>query len=701
MNLIAINYTVVALGFLAFGILSAFGWRGKAPGVRLIVASLASALWGATIAISARGGGVIFAFVFVTEVLRNVAWLWFLSGIAGDFLPRGLKLITRTVSVLALAAALLWWLLPVMGLPIASPARLLSVGGLALSFLGLVALEQLYRNAHVTAQGALRYLAIGLGAIFIYDLFMYAQVELLRGLHTNEWMVRALVNVLALPFIVIAARRSTEWSVVIFVSRHVVFYTTAFTAVGIYLLLMAAGAYYVRAVGGTWGAAAQPIFFVGAGVVLLSMIFSVSLRRRVKVFIAKHFFSNKYDYRIEWLKFIDILSAANEKDVRQVALHAITEVMASPAGLLFTVADDAHAFVPNAYWPEAMAPRATPSNVATSQDLVRFLTERQWIIDLDEYRLTPDAYQNIQLPAWLVEDRTWRIISPLLQLDRLVGFVVLAAPPPPFELTYEDRDLLRTLGRHIATHIAQHDANSKLAEARQFEAFNRLTAFMMHDLKNAVAQMSLVVRNAERHKHNPEFVEDAISTIANAAGRIERLIEQLRQGSTAELNQRVLLERVVDRAVTSLATEPPAPVPVVSFVDEDMWVDADFERLSAVFGHLVRNAQEATPVYGEITVALERHGDEAWVIINDTGTGMDEAFIRERLFRPFDSTKGTRGMGIGVYQAREYLRTLRGEMAVHSNAGVGTRMTVRLPLANIQGITSSSAGSAEHPVAAS
>ncbi len=672
-------YALVVTGFLTFAFMSALSWRGKVLGVRLIVASTMTALWGVIIAVSAYRGNVAFALVYLAEILRDIAWLWFLSGAAHGVLSRQLKLSLRLFGGAALGSALFWWLLPPLGLSAWSPTRLLSISGLALSFLGLVVLEQLYRNAQLAAQQALRFLIAGLGAIFIYDLFMYAQVELLRGMQTSEWMVRGLVNVLALPCIVIAARRSAEWSVDIFISRQVVFYTTAFSAVGLYLLMMAAGGYYVRIVGGTWGAAAQLIFLAGAGIALLSMIFSVSLRRRVKVFIAKHFYRNKYDYRIEWLRFINTLSAAGESDVREVSLRAIAEVIGSPAGALYTSAGSDESFVLSACWPSDAQSGMRQSSLARVDELPRFLAEKQWIIDLDEYRSAPDAYQNIQLPEWIAGNRRWRIVSPLLQLDRMVGFVVLEAPPAPFELTYEDRDLLRTLGRHIATHIAQHDANSKLAEVRQFEAFNRLTAFMMHDLKNAVAQMSLVVRNAERHKHNPEFVEDAISTIANAAGRMERLIEQLRQGSVAELNQRVLLERVIDRAVANLAAE--APVPVVSFVDEDMWVDADFERLVAVFGHLLRNAQEATPEYGEITVMLERHDEEAWVVVKDSGSGMDETFIRERLFRPFDSTKGTRGMGIGVYQAREYVRALRGDLMVQSTIGEGTRMTVRLPLA--------------------
>src|SRR5690606_1666310 len=128
-------------------------------------------------------------------------------------------------------------------------------------------------------------------------------------------------------------------------------------------------------------------------------------------------------------------------------------------------------------------------------------------------------YAEVELPAWLKDDQRLGIILPLLTQDRLDGLMVLRSPPPPFTLNFEDHDLLRTLGRHIAVHIGQHLANQRLAENRQFDAYNRLAAFVMHDLKNSVAQLELVVNNAARHRSNPVFIDDAIETIANSATR--------------------------------------------------------------------------------------------------------------------------------------------------------------------------------------
>jgi putative PEP-CTERM system histidine kinase len=314
--------------------------------------------------------------------------------------------------------------------------------------------------------------------------------------------------------------------------------------------------------------------------------------------------------------------------------------------------------------------------VSADEGLPQFLLRKQWIVDVDEYRESPDVYDEMQLPPWLLNHGKLRVVAPLLLLDSLLGFVVLYDASPAFELTYEDRDLLKTVGRHVATHIAQFDADRKLAESRQFEAYNRLTAFMMHDLKNSIAQLKLIVTNAERHKRNPEFVDDAISTIANAAERMTRLMDQLR-GRAEERLSAIDLGDVVTVAVQRCSNRQPKPLLETALT---AMVQADRERLIAVIEHIIRNAQDATAENGSIKVAMSEAGGQALLTITDTGSGMDPDFVRDRLFRPFDSTKGAAGMGIGAYQGREYARQLGGDVEVRSSPGRGTCFTIKLPL---------------------
>jgi putative PEP-CTERM system histidine kinase len=669
----SISYGIAALGFVVLAALLAVNWRGRRPGGYLVAASALTAGWAvllATLDIDA----VPPLPVYFAEVMRSSAWLLALAAIATAVAPRALIWTVRIACALAITLTLFLQTLAQLGV---TPMLLLSRVGLILSLLGLVLLEQIYRNSSQTARGAVKYLTAGVGVLFAYDLFLYSQAELLRGITAEAWNARGVINALAVPLIALAVRRNPQWSLDIFVSRQAVFFTTSFVGVGAYLLLMSFGGYYVREIGGEWGRVGQLIFFAGAAVVLFYLIASAALRRHARVFISKHFYRNKYDYRVEWLRFIGTLSSDPDTDVRRTGIHAIAQIFSSPAGILFTLDEPGRRFVPVASWPDKLQEQSAPTELGCDEDLPRFLDRTHWIIDLQEYRQTPDIYEDVTLPRWILDNPQMRILSPLLQLDRMVGFVVLYEPPPPFELTYEDRDLLKTVGAHVATHLAQHEADRRLAESGQFEAYNRLTAFMMHDLKNSVAQLQLVVTNAVRHKQKPEFVDDAIETIANTVDRMTRLIAHVRRDSTASRVASVQLDELVREVAARSADR--LPVPVVTIHDPAS-VNADPQRLTAIIEHLVRNAQDASTADGQIILEVRTDRRNALFIVTDNGSGMTAEFVRERLFRPFDSTKGSKGMGIGAYQVREYVRMLGGQVEVQSSPGTGTRFSITLPL---------------------
>jgi putative PEP-CTERM system histidine kinase len=665
----SISYGIAALGFAVLTVLLAVNWRGRRPGGYLVAASALTAAW-AVLLMRSNGGMPIYSM----EVLRSSSWLLALAAIAVAIAPRPLIWTVRLICGLLIASTLFIPVLPRLGV---DPTLVLSRVGLVTSLLGLLLLEQIYRNSSQTARGSVKYLTAGVGVLFAYDLFLYSQAELLRGITAEAWIARGAIDALAVPLIALAVRRNPQWSLDIFVSRQAVFFTTSFIGVGAYLLLMSIGGYYVREIGGEWGRVGQLIFFAGAAVVLFYLLASAALRRHARVFISKHFYRNKYDYRVEWLRFISTLSSDPDTDVRRTGIHAIAQIFSSPAAILFSLDEPGRRFVPVAAWPVKLEDLTAPTELASDEDLPRFLERTHWIIDLQEYRRTPDVYENVTLPRWILDNPEMRILSPLLQLDRMVGFVVLYQPPPPFELTYEDRDLLNTVGAHVATHLAQHEADRRLAESGQFEAYNRLTAFMMHDLKNSVAQLQLIVTNSARHKHNPQFVDDAIETIANTVDRMTRLIQHLRRDSAASRLSSVQLDELVRDAASRCADRVPAPT---VNIQDPARVNADPERLTAIIEHLIRNAQDASAADGQIALEVRADRRNALFTVTDTGSGMTAEFVRERLFRPFDSTKGSKGMGIGAYQVREYVRMLGGQVEVQSSPGTGTRFSITLPL---------------------
>jgi putative PEP-CTERM system histidine kinase len=671
----AFSYSLAALAFLVLTGLLLVSWKGRPAGAFLTLATLITACWSVLLAVQSATGGLPVLALYAAELLQDAGWIIALLVIAGSSVSGKLKVIVMLACGLLCITAPAAWLLERAALVYVEPTLLLSRTQMVTSLAGLIVIEQIYRNSTHSGRYSIKFFAIGVGAIFAYDLFLYSQVELVGRLSAHAWSARGLIVAGSVPLIALSAQRTRDWSLNVFVSRHVVFYSSTLLVVGAYLVVTLLGGYYVREIGGVWGRVGQVVFLTGATIALVSVLASGSVRRHAIVFIGKHFYRNKYDYRVEWLRFVRTLSSPEEPDVRHTALRAIAQIFSSPRGLLFLYDEQRLNFVPVAAWPSDSNAVERAQSLPAAGDLPQFLKRTNWIIDLRELRESPDTYGNIDTPEWLNGTRDLRIVAPLMQLDEVVGFVCLSDPPPPFELTYEDRDLLKTVGRHVATHIAQQDASRKLAESRQFEAYNRLTAFMMHDLKNSVAQLKLIVENSTRHKRNPEFIDDVITTISNTVERMSRLIEQLRSSKELERIDVVDLTAVAHEAAARCQGRPPRPViRCTSAVS----VRANKERLTSVIEHVIRNAQDATIESGSIEIEVAASGLNACLTVTDNGSGMTPDFLRDRLFRPFDSTKGAKGMGIGAYQVREYVQQLGGSVEVQSSPGHGTRFSITL-----------------------
>ncbi|MDH3871067.1 MAG: PEP-CTERM system histidine kinase PrsK, partial [Gammaproteobacteria bacterium] len=621
---------------------------------------------------------------YLLEPLRSFAWLLFLgyvmlSAVADTQLAS--RRLRKTTLLLASYTVML--VMIVVYRIFAGPAAanymgvdLLFAGFLVMAIAGLVMVEQIMRNAHVESRRAVKYLCIGLGVIFAYDFYLYSHALLFQGLDTTLWEARGFVNAMAVPVLGIAVARDPRLSLDIFVSRRMVFHTTALLGTGLYLLAMGVGGYYIRSFGGEWGTVAQVIFLFGAGLVLMVLLFSGRVRNSLRVLINKHFFQYKYDYRDEWLRFIHTLSSGQPGErMRERAIHSLAEIIGSPGGVLW-IRQQSDRYVPMASWQMEVSGNAT---VEKSHSLIQFMSQREWLINLDEYERAPELYNNMTIPEWLAKmPRAWLVV-PLIVHEHLLGFVVLARSPAQRSFNWEDSDLIKTAGRQAAVHLAQLEASQALAEAKQFEACNRLTAYVMHDLKNLIAQLSLVVTNAAKHKGNPQFMEDAIHTVDNSVQKMTRLLAHL-QSDTLQPQEAddVELCTLLGDVVRTMSNG--RPVPSLDCQAEGIPLNADRDRFAAILGHLIRNAQDATADDGRIILRLFRREGRAIVEVQDTGTGMDREFIKNRLFRPFDSTKGKSGMGIGVYEARDYVHKLGGDIEVISRVGEGTTFRIYLPI---------------------
>jgi putative PEP-CTERM system histidine kinase len=399
-----------------------------------------------------------------------------------------------------------------------------------------------------------------------------------------------------------------------------------------------------------------------------------ALRRRFGAFVSKSLLRGRYDYREVWLRLSRTLAGgSDEASLPDRSVQALGAIIGSPRGELWLVGGVAQVYEGRGAW---SMPR--PDGVITGDDpLIRFLEQTHWVLDTHEYASDPGRYAN----AFDADDSVVvepSIIVPLVHEDGLIGLVRLDRPAGLGDLSFEDHDLLKTAGQQVAIFLMHERSQEELSETRQFEAFSKLTAFLMHDLKNMIAQQELVVGNAKRFKHRPEFIDDAIQTIEASVHRMRRLLERL--GDDGGVRSTLIDLPSLLREVRDACTDQ-HPAPQLGLVEPGIFVTMDRDRLSMAVMHAVRNAQDATPSDGHIELELKAEEGYAIIDISDTGKGMEPAFVRERLFRPFDSTKGARGMGIGAYQIRETLRMADGDVVVTSIPGHGTLLRMKIPLA--------------------
>lgn len=557
-------------------------------------------------------------------------------------------------------------------------SRPLGFAALAQAVLGLVLVEQLLRNVSDDARWNAKPVSLALGGIFLFDLFTASQAALFERFDEDSVSVRTLVHAAAVPLLLVASRRHTDWQGRLHVSRAAVFHSATLLLAGGYLLMVAALGYYVRYTGGQWGRALSVALVFVALLALALLLASGSMRSRLRVYISKNFYSYRYDYREEWLRFTALLASHGDpRGMAESVVRALANLVESPSGMLWLQRGAGAEFVQAASW------NLPVQAVAQSRDgaLFSFWRERTWIIDIDEWRRQPGAYPGLDLPGWLADDPRGWLLVPLLVGSELIGFVVLGRSRAVVELNWEVRDLLRTAASQASSYLAQAQATEALLEARKFDAFNRMSAFVVHDLKNIITQLSLMMKNAKRLRDNPEFQQDMLDTVENSLEKMRQLMLQLREGEKPHgVTSGVDLEQIAKRLAAAAASKG-------RLLELDLAAGVSTrghaERVERVLGHVVQNAFDATPLAGQVRLSLDAQGSQARVRVQDTGSGMSQDFIQNRLFKPFQTTK-SHGMGIGAHESYQYVQELGGKITVQSEPNRGTIVTLLLPLFHAQ-----------------
>jgi putative PEP-CTERM system histidine kinase len=629
-------------------------------GAAIIACCAVSAVWAAA---TAMGGSIPVAALVVLDSVRLSAWLLFAVALltaGGNGAARKRGSLIGAVAYCGLAIALDVRVL-ILGLGASDFSQMLVRIGFGV--LGLLTVENLWRNTDPWRRWHVWPLCLALGLLYAYELFLFSDAFITRGqVDPGLALGRAIVAAFVVPLLAMAMARNREWRVDIHVSRVVVLHTATLLASGCFLLAVAAVAVLLRGFGGDWGLVLQLAMFFGSIVVLGTVLSSGSYRRRLKFLISRNFFTHRYDYRVEWLKFIDLISGSTRGEELQVRIiRALAEFVDSPAGVLWS-AGAKHGYRTTAGW-QSRADRATI--LAADDVFLAGFRDGGWI------QLCPNE------PAaggWAFASQQAWLAVPLSHCQQLVGFVVLDRPRHLVALDWEAFDLLRAAGRQAASYLAEERSTRRLRDTELLTEYSKRFAFVVHDIKNLASQLSLIVTNAHHHMDNPEFQRDLLSTIEDAVSRMNNLLSHLKAegASAARLANPAAIASVVAREF-SIATE----------IDDDSgWCDVTIapDELRSALTHLVQNALDASPSGHPVVLRACRRGRQFLIDVIDRGLGMDEAFVRDELFLPFRSTKSG-GYGIGAFQTRELIRAAGGNLDVISQPGIGTTMRVVLPLA--------------------
>lgn len=684
-NISLVSYYSAALLYFALFIRSIPNIKTGISNKLIASAALTTSLWFLMLATQLRYDLFDVVIYQSLEIIKYAMWIAVLLSVlytaSHQKLTRNkillyLTLAAISINTILLAVTITRPLLSIEELNFVYGAKFYLLCLTVLSIMGLALVEQVMRNTHRDRLWNIKFLCLAIGGMFAYDFFMFSDALLFNQIEESLLVSRGFIQIFIVPLLFITISRNPVWRLKLNISRRVVLHTGTLAISGVYLVLMAIAGYYIKATGGEWGSLLQTIFFIGSILAFFVLIMSRQMRAKLTVYISRHFFRYHYDYRHEWVSMTKALFIENQDDkLAYRALRQISTLVNSTGGGiwikneegLYVYTEDFHA-----NW-EHLQPNID------EQSFLLYLKDNNWIINIDEYKEDQKNYPGLSLPNTILSLSNAWLIIPLNVQNNLVGFIVLSHSHANLEFNWEDYDILKISGHQAASAIAQLLDSEALANSKQFEAYNQMSAFVIHDIKTVVSQLSLMVKNAEQHKTNPEFIDDMIKTTDHSAKKMQSLLQQLKRETSANQNHLFDILELLQKLAIEHSVNKPSPL-ITESPNKEILINASPEQIQSAITHIIKNAQEATPDSGYIKIALTNTTNTVLINISDNGSGMDPQFIKNNLFKPFSSTKGLSGMGIGVYQCRQYIRAANGDIRVKSQLNEGSTFSISLPI---------------------
>jgi putative PEP-CTERM system histidine kinase len=545
----------------------------------------------------------------------------------------------------------------------------------------LMNLEQTFRSAIGTMRWRIKFVVLAVGVIFGARLYLRIQAILFRGSEVVLWNVECGALLIGCVFLIVAYVRTRLVEIDVYPSVAVLRSSLTFVVVGVYLFVVGGLAQVAQRFGGSEIFEWQAIVVLAGMAGLALLLLSDRTRQRIHVFVVRHFSKAKHDSARIWTMCSERFSRVKDQaGVCEAAAKSISETFDVLSVTVWLLDDDQERLIVRASTGRQSRASGSSSPLDTASRGVVDGLQTLWSpFDL-ETASGAWAEELRQLNSATFTTGGHRLCVPLRSGERILGVLVLADRINAAVYTVEELELLKCVADQMTSVLMNHRLAAEVGQARELEAFRTMSLFFVHDLKNAATSLNLTLRNLPVHFNDPAFREDALRGIGNTARRIDDMIARLSalrdkptlSPAKADLNE------VVSDALDRVSTIP--NVQLTKAFQPVPGILVDREQIQNVVTNLVLNAQDALNESGRIEVRTEHRDGRVLLSVSDNGCGMEEAFVKDFLFRPFQSTK-KKGLGIGLFQSRAIVQAHGGAIHVQTELGRGTTFLISLPAA--------------------
>ena len=543
------------------------------------------------------------------------------------------------------------------------------MGLMVYCIMALMNLEATYSAASISEKWRIKFDVIGFGSILAVLIFYFSQGLLYRSINMNLTPVRSGVFILA-SVLIGYARLFRGDGVRIAVSQYILYRSLTLLTVGVYLLILGLIGEGLRYFGVSFSRDLTIFTAFATGIGMVIVLLSSRARRRVVVFLRKHFFAQKHEYRDEWLKFTERLSSCKTVgEVYNAILTTYRETFGLKGGALYLIDKETKIY-------RTVVSHNMPGGeqaLKISDSMRAYFVNRERVLNIQDVEYRPD-----QQDAAFINESGAKLVVPFLSDNELSGFLALGDQLAPEKLIYEDYDLMKTLARQATYAILNFRLSEELGETREIAAVAKISAFVIHDLKNLATSLSLVLENAKSHIGNTEFQHDMLQTIGSTVDKMKGLMQRLKAvPEKKRLESEVTDISSIAKTALQEVNEAGGDTNIV-YRGSSVSSMVDREEMKNVIVNMLLNALDATKRKGTIVVETGAENGDCYIRVKDDGCGMEREFIDNHLFRPFRTTK-KKGLGIGLYQCRQIVAAHGGRIDVDSAPGKGAVFTVYLP----------------------